>query len=468
MLGFGGAQNGANFNAQGTALAQPLTSSDGSTAYNAANAGIGQQQAFLQALQGQNGIGNQSSVFNQLQGVANGTGPNPAATMLANQTGVNNANQAALMAGQRGAGANPALIARQAAMQGAANQQNSVGQAANLQANQSLNALNSMGSLATQQVGQQAGALSGYNSLLQGQEGTALGQLNAQNNSNVQMQSNQNNANAGIANTNAGAQYGLINGVISGAATAGTSGATSGAAPKVAQAGAGGATGGQIGRSGFTTPTGHTDVKMFAFGGAPASPTVGNSSNPQSRFGQAMSQFGSATPTSGGAAIGSGLAKGIGAGFNALFGNQPSGVTMQNGTVASSENNFGAAPLQMPTQQFGQQSPTLGMDTDLGVSEPAMAKGGKAPVKAILSPGERYLSPDQVKKVASGEEDAMKVGKKVPGKASVKGDSYANDTVPATLQQGGDVIPRHITQSKDASEKAAEFVRAILRKQGSL
>jgi hypothetical protein len=81
--------------------------------------------------------------------------------MLSQATGANTANQAALMAGQRGSGANAGLMARQAAQQGAANQQNSAGQAATMQANQSLNALNSMGSLATSQANQQANATQG-------------------------------------------------------------------------------------------------------------------------------------------------------------------------------------------------------------------------------------------------------------------------------------------------------------------
>ena len=39
-------------------------------------------------------------------------------------------------------------------------------------------------------------------------------------------------------------------------------------------------------------------------------------------------------------------------------------------------------------------------------------------------------------------------------------------TVDKTLESGGLVIPRHITMAKDAPEKAAAFVRAIIAKQG--
>lgn len=58
-----------------------------------------------------------------------------------------------------------------------------------------------------------------------------------------------------------------------------------------------------------------------------------------------------------------------------------------------------------------------------------------------------------------------KAGGKVPGKAAVSGDSYKNDTVPAMVSPGEIVLPRHITQSKDAGEKAKKFVEAILARE---
>lgn len=97
-------------------------------------------------------------------------------------------------------------------------------------------------------------------------------------------------------------------------------------------------------------------------------------------------------------------------------------------------------------------------------AEVELAHGGQVP--AMVSPGERYLSPREVEKVAEGKKSAMAAGKKIPGEAKVKGDSYANDTVSKTLESGGIVLPRHVTQAKDAPEKAAAFVRAILAKQG--
>ena len=61
----------------------------------------------------------------------------------------------------------------------------------------------------------------------------------------------------------------------------------------------------------------------------------------------------------------------------------------------------------------------------------------------------------------------MSVGETIPGKAKVPGpvDSYDNDTVPKKLDVGGVVLPRSVTQSKDANRKATEFVIAIINKQ---
>lgn len=174
---------------------------------------ISQQQAFVQALQAQNGIGNQSQVYNQLQGVANGTGPNPAQAMLANATGANNAATASLMAGQRGASQNPALIARQAAQQGAANQQTAIGQGAALQAQQSLGAIGQAGNLATQQVGQQAQGLANLNQFGQNYYGQNLGAVANQNAANVSAMNAANNVNAGVAATNQATQNSVMGGL---------------------------------------------------------------------------------------------------------------------------------------------------------------------------------------------------------------------------------------------------------------
>jgi hypothetical protein len=95
----------------------------------------------------------------------------------------------------------------------------------------------------------------------------------------------------------------------------------------------------------------------------------------------------------------------------------------------------------------------------------AAAQGGRVP--ALVSPGERYLPPAEVKKVASGQKSPMKAGEKIPGNPKVPGNSYANDTVPKTLQSGGIVIPNSVMQSKNPAKEASKFVAAILAKQRS-
>jgi hypothetical protein len=151
---FGGASAPAPQMAQ---VISPVTQAQATDQYNQTQGVLGSQQQLANQLAAQNGIQNQSNVYNALQNVAQGTGPNPAQAMLNNATGANTANQAALMASQRGASANPGQIARLAAQQGAANQQNAVGQGAALQAQQSLGALGQQGALANQMVSNQMG-----------------------------------------------------------------------------------------------------------------------------------------------------------------------------------------------------------------------------------------------------------------------------------------------------------------------
>jgi hypothetical protein len=118
------------------------------------------------------------------------------------------------MAGQRGAGANVGLAARQAGMMGAATQQNAVGQGATLQANQSLNALGAAGNIAGQQVGNQMNATQGVTNAAQGvtagaqglsntalgNQAQVIGGIGAQNASNVSNAAQQTAGNVSLSN----------------------------------------------------------------------------------------------------------------------------------------------------------------------------------------------------------------------------------------------------------------------------
>lgn len=236
MLGLNGGAGGTGFNTQAGANAGQLN-----TAYQGNQAAMGQQQGLLNALQGQNGIQNQSNVYNQLQGVVSGQGPNPAQAQLANATGANVANQAAMMAGQRGAGANAGLMARQAAQTGANIQQQAAGQGASMQAQQSLGALGQAGDMAGNMVNNQIGQTNANVSAQQNEQNILQNANTAHNN--IQGQ---------LANTTLGGQQKLIGGAMN---------AVGGAAGLFAEGGA-----------------------VSAFG-------------PQSKFGQFVNAPAAATPT---------------------------------------------------------------------------------------------------------------------------------------------------------------------------
>ena len=504
-LGSSAASQGINWSPTGANIIQPATAAQATTAYNQAQTGITNQQNFLAALQGQNGIGNQSSVYNQLQGVANGTGPNPAQAQLAQSTAANTANQAALMAGQRGAGQNVGLIARQAAQQGGANQQAAAGQAATMQANQSLSALNQLGGIAGQQVSQQAAATGAYTGATQSEQQLLNKQIDAQNTANIAMTTNQNNLNAAQAQQGAQAQAGVIGGVGSylGLARGGVvpgvhnyddgnpGGPNLNTAQPTANMYAANDQGpqainqlysGQPSVAIANAPKAPGPIQNFAksFAGTPA-----GSGQPSAGSGQpsASNQMGTA--------IGKGLA-GLALRIGKLFGGGNSGSVQNNS--GSVQNNSVSANASDPTAQAGYSSQPAsqvggtadnpdwspapaqhssgmsGLDSSAGgasaAGDPNYARGG--PVPAMVSPGERYLPPREVDKVAAGKKSPLEAGVKIPGKAKVKGDSLKNDTVPKTLEEGGIVLPRSVMESKHPHWAAHKFVSNILAQQGQL
>lgn len=372
------------FQAKQADLLTPTTAAQATDQYGNVVKTQQQQQDFLAATQAQGGLGNQSSVFNQMQGVASGTGPNPAQAMLANATGANVANQAALMAGQRGSGANAGMMARQAAMQGANTQQQAAGQGAALQAQQSLGALGQMGNIAGQQVAQQQGALTGAAQGAQQGYGQVSQNIGAQNQANIANVSQANQANAAMAKEVAGQQGNLLGNIMGAAGTV-----------------AGGMMGGPVGAS-LGGMAGNAVSGMFS--PKASAPAQGSSS----------------------------------ADYKSLPDVQGSSSNDYKNLMAKGGNVGG------PQSRFGQH----------------LANGGK--VAAMVSPGEQYLTPMQASKVVQGKAPAMTAGKTIPGKPVVGGakNDYANDTVPATLEAGGVVIPRSITQGKDAEAKAQAFVKA--------
>lgn len=351
-------------------------------AYKNTQTGLQQQQDLLKSLQAQNGIQNQSDVFQQQQQLANalqaqsqGQGPNPAQAALANQTGANVSQQAALMAGQRGAGANAGLIARQAGQQGAGIQQQAVGQGAQMQAQQQLAAQQQlqaqqqgMAGLAGQQVSQQQGAVNQYQQGALGQQGQLLGGMAAQNKA---------------ANDQA-----------------------------AAQAKGNAATLGGVGQ-------------LLPYAGK----ALGSVWDAVAGMGSGIAGAGSGVLAGGGDAIAGGAGEAA-------------------GDVAMAAAHGGEVPEHLHAMA--------------SIYHPhMMSKGGKVPV--MVSPGEAYLSPKDVKEVARGKEP-LQAGKKFEGKAKVKGDSPKNDILPKNLDPGGMVIPRTVVNSDNPNEESKKFLAQELGK----
>jgi hypothetical protein len=501
-------------------IIQPTTADQATNAYNQVGNNLQQQQLFLQMLNGQNGAQNQSSVFNQLQGVANGTGPNPAQAMLNQSTGANTANQAALMAGQRGTGANAGLIARQAAQQGAANQQNAAGQGATMQANQSLNALNQLGGIAGQQVSQQQSALQQLNQNQQSEQQQLLNAIQGQNSANVQSQASVNSANSTLANTTMQGQQGLTGGLMNAAGPASSvlMGAKGGQVPTARVMAAGGyapVSADYNNTDNVNYGTGATDMSTVGpqspsiptvpVAAPPSVSTTQTPSNSPGKFtsflkSKAAGASGQATPSQ--FDYGNPGANQLAAGFsNAITGAfKPSSSSSQQATNPTLEQQANATAAFMgapgttdanglPTAQatadfmqgsgsgaisgakpddyLGSNNQTETMPADNDSSMPMAAKGGKVP--ALVSPGERYLPPKEVEKVVKGKKDPMKAGEKIPGKPKVGGavNSYANDTVKKNLDEGGIVLPRSVTQAKHPHWAAHAFVSQIMAKNGN-
>jgi len=407
---------GSMFGVKGTQIDRPVTTQQAQTAYDQTQQGLQQQQAFLQALQGQGGLQNQSSVFGQQQNLANmmqdlaaGTGPNPALAGLNKATGQNIAAMTSAMAGGRGASANPAAIARSAGRAGAESLQTAAADAATVQAQQQIAGMDAlsrqqqaMGNMANTQVANQAAATNAYSTSAQNQQQNLLSGINAQNQANVAMQSNLNQANAALGSA-------VIGGIAGGA-------------------GAGmqkmGATGGRVKRHQIG------DNLVFADGGLVNPDQVVQRTNLPAIDGGGFSMPSGDFDTS---AITQGL-KDLGAGIGSRF--------KKKEAPASSVSGGGGGAMSAHLTNM-------------------MATGGKVP--AMVSPGEKYLTPEQARDVLKGKENPLN-GKTIPGKAKVKGDSYANDTVPVTLEEGGCVIPRSVLQSDQPMKNAIKFVHEHMKK----
>jgi hypothetical protein len=176
-------------------------------------------QASQQALSGYGqtagNLGNEQALEQQLLAQSQGQGPNPAQAALANNTQTNVANQAALMANQRGGSANAGLIARQAAQQGAQTQQQAVGQSAALEAQQRLAAQQGAAALQGQIGNQITNQQAASNQLL----GIGAGATNTQNANLISNYGQAQGINSQVAQQNANAVNQTTSGLLGGASS---------------------------------------------------------------------------------------------------------------------------------------------------------------------------------------------------------------------------------------------------------
>ena len=408
-----------------------------SSAYNALNdystalggaGGLNKQQAAATALG--DVYGQQQGTAKQLQGIVEGTGPNPAMAALNQRTGENVANQAALMAGQRGAGANVGMMARQAAQQGGNLQQQAVGQGATMQAQQSLNALG--------QIGGQQSAM--------GATQTALGNIGT-----TQVGAGQTalNARTGQANTMAAGEIGATQQAVQGniqnvgqqlgaagnfnqAKTAGQA-SVNAANSALAQQGLknkGDLLGGLLNGAGAAAMTYYGGPA----GAAAAAPMAADSLNQISNVtnsGNQVNPIGAAPPTTMMAAEGGEV--------DPLVSQAAPTPTSGMSSWGTFMKNLSSPPSNNSSLQQGASKGVQGLLSALG---PKMAQGGLAAQGGGVSAG----SPDQA--------------------ATIQGNSYTNDKIPAVLSEGEVVIPRSIMMGKDPVRGAADFVAKILAKKG--
>jgi hypothetical protein len=411
LAGQGGLQKqGMVFNGLGT-LSSDLGNANG----------VGTQQQAKGMLQ--DVYGGQGNTVGQLQDIANGVGPNPAQAMLRQQTGQNVANQAALMAGQRGAGANIGLMARQNAQLGGNLQQQAVGQGATMQANQSLNALNNIGGQQAA-MGNTANALGGLGTTQVGNQLSTLGQAGAQANTMAGQQIGQTNQNATTALANQGQNLGA----------------------------AGNFTQAQVGN-------------QASINAANAAQAVQGQKAKADILGGAMNGLGAA----GIAAMADGGPVG---GFNMTAPQAPQGLGPVTAPPVTSSPTQGYLAGNTSTADYLKPDPTSGM-SDWGSFISNLQKPGN-PNDSELKQGSTQMG----KLAGAGAASAFMAGGGLSSqggnvrasspsqKAEVKGNSYANDKVPAMLSEGEIVIPRSVLQGKDPARGAADFVAKVLAKRG--
>lgn len=521
LAGNNGIANQGQVYGQGQGLNAQMAANN---AVGAQGQAMGQQQGLNQQLANANGIGTQGSAISglqnvaaQQQGTANmygdiaaGRGPNPAQAALNQSTGQNVANQAALMAGQRGAGANVGLLARQAAQQGAATQQQAVGQSATLQANQQIAGLQGL-SGAQQNMGATQQAIGALGTTQVGQQQSGITQQAAQAGQMVGQQQAQQQNLAGQA------QNQVANQMANQQALAGQAGNQVQQQLSANQAVTGQANilgGQQIAGQQAMTANNLTNVnqQQAALSGlnnanvtAQNSVNAGNTALAQTNM-QGQQAILGGVMNSGGGVMGSIMGGARGGYVGMAMGGDPmqpyaapngSGPLLQEPAPSVIAAPSGPAPVTAPPPgaqsgfgQFlngGSTSGFLGAQVPTPTPSPVAPESAKD-VPIPSQPQMGYGSQQLYNGASSMSKAAMKAGTMAamaarggsvehdfrggghvrattPTEKAVKpGNSYANDKVKALLSAGEVVIPKSVMESKDPARGAADFVSKVLAK----
>ena len=436
---------------------------------NALSGGVGVQNSAISGLQGV--AGQQAGLAQQYQNIASGQGPNPAMAQLNQTTGQNVANQAALMAGQRGAGANVGLMARQAAQQGAATQQQAVGQGATMEAQQRLNALSGLssqqqaqaqtqqaiGGLGTTQAGMQQSGIGQQANIGAGltqQQQAGVSQQAAQAQAQIAQQQAQQAAAAQQANTMAANQIGV------------TQQASQNALGNAAQQQA------ALGNMNTAQTSSQNSVNAANTGLAQT-----NMQGNQAMIGGLLNAAGGGGSMLGGKAHGGYIMKAEGGEMSDQASDympQPEAPPNPAIQTTPAPQPIAAAPTPAPqtgpASSFGQflQNVAKPMESDTPGQESANSKqmgyGSQALEKGVSSAASMgtkmftgMLSQGGLAK-GGGNVNAHKTSQK----ANRSGDSEANDKIPSMLSEGEIVIPRSVAMSKDPVRSSADFVAKVI------
>jgi hypothetical protein len=495
-----------NFQATGANIQQGTNAAQLNQAYTGAQGAL-QQAGNLnnQLTPGvAQGAGTQNTLTQQLQAQALGGGPQVGQAQLNQNTAQNIAQQAALAASTRGAGANAGLIAQNAGAQGAATQQQAVGQGAAMGAQQQLASQQQLANLAAQQVGQGTTATQLANQSQQGEQNILQGANTAANQQAVSMQENINNVNAGVAAGNQNANLNTAAAIGQGISSLGKSAAS-----------LGGAYGGQVpfAQGGMANLPPHLakmheiyHAKRFDQGGAvaPSAPTSPPEAPPQNaKDMQKGATSGATSPSESWTNLKSGL--GFDQGGTVSQPNSPSqpllgaggqpvdpnshegqarknlstfhatgGPVWQNETPATVAIDPGA-PVNLPqfvnmfpSKQQGSapSSKPAPMPTEAPAQAQAMANA-PAEAQIPIGSGSSVLGANPEGGMMHGggavhgapmQKQLLKEkGGKVPGKMPEK-DAYKNDTVSAKLTPGEVVIDVNTLRDQGKLGQMARFV----------